>query len=108
MTNSSGFTISLSRRPSRLLWIKFARAATLLGRLVAIGPSRIRRRDRLRFSRRPPASATGPASGNCAVDTERPGIAVCLDHLRLAGEILLPILDVTLAELWLKVRGELN
>ena len=44
--------------------------------------------------------------GEIGVDAERPGVAVRLDHLRLAGQVLLPVLDVALAELRLKVGGE--
>ena len=42
------------------------------------------------------------------VDAERPGVAVGLDHLWLAGEILLTVLDVALAKLGLEVRGEFD
>ena len=37
-----------------------------------------------------------------------PGVAVGLDHLRLAGEVLLLVLHVALADLGLEVAGELD
>ena len=42
------------------------------------------------------------------MDSECPGVAVRLDHLRLAGKVLLPIPYVTLAELRLEVGRELD
>ena len=44
--------------------------------------------------------------GEVRVDAERPGVPVRLDHLRLAGQVLLPILHVALAKLRLEVRRE--
>jgi hypothetical protein len=46
--------------------------------------------------------------GEVRVDAERPGVAVRLDHFRFAGEVLFTVLHVTLAELRLEVRGELD
>ena len=40
------------------------------------------------------------------MDAERPGVPIRLDHFRFSGQVLLPILDVALAELRLEVRCE--
>ena len=46
--------------------------------------------------------------GEVGVDAEGPGVAVGFDHLRLAGQVLLAVLHVALAELGLEVRGEFD